>query len=266
MRKLAYPFIIAVLIISGCAFSANNDEQNINGVIESFSELTLSAYESGEETDYAKESISTLLWYRSRDEEQSADYTLEIDVEGDSAFVEISGVFPGVMNLFSLDSIGDTIHTEKDFSDSLKRYAVLKKDTLKEYHGGWRLEKITDGCLYTSSGEVKIDSVRIKGSTLDTLITDVFGFFARDGIIKFGAGEEVTTTLYTSDSSSVFFVHSNMKRGRLTGSDGVLSRTWTAPLAYGRYRLAFDGMTYETLYDDSIPYSAKVWVLPYIVE
>jgi len=266
MNKLTAFIIAAVLFLTGCAFSADNDEQNINDVISTFSTLTLGVYETGEESDASKDAILPLAWYRSKNTDEASEYTISAEITGDSAFVEITGSFSGIMNVFYADSIGDTIHLEKTFTDSLTRFAVLKKDTLKEYHGGWRLIKVTDGYLFTSSPLVSIDSLKLAGTSIDTVITDVFEFFDKDELLSVSPGEQVEITLFSQDTTSLFFAHSDLRRGRLTGGEGVYTKIWTAPLTTGRYRLVLDGITVSTIYDDIEDYNAIAWVIPYTVE
>jgi len=265
MKRYLLTALLLVFVLSSCGLSRNSDEENLNDLIMEYDDLLLSTYDSGEEEDAAKTAVTPLFWYRELADADSFDYSIDLEVNGDSALAVIKGVFPGVLNVYYVNDSLDTVVLEKDFTDTLVRSVTFVKDTLKEYHGGWRVDRITGAEIYTQSpAMMHIDSVKLfKTGVIDTMIREIDGFFGKGEIIALPSGELIDITIYSPDTTGFFFIHSAFRRSRFTYSSGLYTGTFRVPLISGAYRVAFDGMTDGTLMETDSAYSAYGWMLPY---
>jgi len=266
MKRTGLLLLILVFVMSSCGLAQNSDEENLDDLILEYQNLLMSAYETGEEeTDDAKIEIVPKFWYREKSSTDSVSYDVQLSIEGDSALAEIYGRFPGVMNIYYVNDSLDTVVCEKDFIDTIVRFATFKKDTLKEVHGGWRIDKITGAKIYTESpAMMHIDSVWLyKTNIIDTVIRDIHSYFAKDDYITLPKGEIIEITIFSPDTTGFFFIHSLLKRSRFTYTNGVYTGNFRVPLTTGVHRVAFDGMTEETLLETDSCYSAYGWMLPY---
>ncbi len=269
MKKIFFIILILSLMLTYCSMG-NDDQEDIELLINEYSDLLLAGYSSGEETETTKGEINTILWYRTGLD--SVTFNADITFDGDTAIAEITVSLPGVLNLVytEYDSITDSTDTlifEKNFTDTLIRYARFIKDTVKDYHNGWRLDMVTSGEIASNTDGLVIDSVRfyIEGK-MDTVISDIFGYFKRSNTMEFEPGEEVELTVYTPNTDNIFYVHSYMKRALFNVGDGVYTGTWNAASEPGLYRCTFDGMPNGLLTDDTVEYDNVAWFIPYIVE
>lgn len=268
MKKLLFFLVILSLLLS-CSLNKQSDEASIDDLIYSLKDFLLVTYDQQEETTYTKSYIEPLLWYRSPSTSDSLRYTVDINLLKDSAFATIKIILPGNMNIWYKDSINDTVNIVKEYVDTLLRYAFFKRDTVKDFHNGWRLVKITNTYLYTKNPpEVKIDSIKLYAQNIiDTIIRMDTIYYEKDKILSIPSGTYINITLFSTDSTSRFFVHTGLRRIELSSSSqNIFSVDLRSPLIQKRYRLVIDGFTQGSLNDDSLPYSSRGLVLPYIVE
>ncbi|MDD3804389.1 MAG: hypothetical protein PHW02_08415 [bacterium] len=257
--------LILSFVFSSCGLAKNSDEENINDLILELRDVLMSTYETGEENEDVKSSITPLFWYRDVSQSDSIDYKIRIDVEGDSAHALITGIFPGVLNLYYVNDSLDTALCQKNFVDTLTRSVVFSRDTLKEYHGGWRVAKITGAEISTENPPaMSIDSVKLfKEGVIDTVITGIDLYFPRNEIISLPSGESIEVTLYSPDTTGFFYIHSAFRRSKLSRGETFYFGTYRVPLIAGTYRVAFDGISEYSLLETDSVYSAYGWMLPY---
>lgn len=265
MKRFLFSALIIVFVLSSCGLSRNSDEENLNDLIMEYDDILLSTYDSGEEEDAAKTAVTPLFWYRELADADSFAYDIHLDINGDSASAVIKGTFPGVLNVYYVNDSLDTVVMEKDFSDTLVRSVTFVRDTLKEYHGGWRVDRISGAEIFTQTPALMhIDSVKLfKTGIIDTVIRGIDDLFAKNEIIALPSGELIDITIYSPDTTGFFFIHSALKRSRFTYSAGVYTGTFRVPLLSGAYRVAFDGITEGSLMETDSAYSAYGWMFPY---
>lgn len=265
MKKVLAAVLVLIFIAGACSLAKNTDEENITMIINANASLLLSGHETGEPVSDSKTDITTLMWYREKGDSLTYDYN--ITVNGDTAVAEITVGFPGIFNQMYLNDSLDTIWIEKEFTDTLVRYARFLKDTVRDYFGGWRFCDLTDAVVKTSGTPVSIDSVKLySDGIIDTVIDDIYGYFCRDDILVLPAGSSIQLSVYPEDTSTTFFVHSNLRRAKFTNNGAFFTGTWNVPMTAGNYRCIFDGITTETFNSDSTEYSSMSWVIPYKAE
>lgn len=265
MKRLIILFIAAALI-SSCTLGSLSDEENINQLISGFEEILVAGFSFSQADTVLKGSINTIGWYRERAQDGTS-FTTEVTIDNDYAFVEINVLLDGSMNIAYLTDSLDTAYIFKEFTDTLIRYAEFRKDTNRNYFGGWRLDNITCGhvdAIQTDSANLIIDSVRIySDDIIDTVIDDMDEFFSRGDIIELPAGQIINLDVYVPNTDNIFYVHSDEKRARFTVSDSIYTGSWTIPVKNGFYRCVIDGMHRGTIMDDSIPYDCAAWFIPF---
>lgn len=265
MRKPLFAILILVILIASCSLAKNTDEENITMIINANAGLLLASHETGEPVTENKAEINTLIWYR--ESQDSTTYEYNITVSGDTAEVEIIVSFKGIFNQMYVNDSLDTVWLWKPFTDTMIRYARLMKDTVKDYYGGWRFRELTGAVTGTGGTQVSIDSVRLyKENIIDTVISDIYSYFSRDDIITLPAGESVELSIFTDETLSTFFVHSNLRRAKFINNGAYFAGTWNVPITAGLYRCIFDGIETAVFNDDSTEYSSLSWIIPYRAE
>ncbi|MCD4818220.1 MAG: hypothetical protein K8S23_05980 [Candidatus Cloacimonetes bacterium] len=227
-----------------------------------------------------RDPLNTFFWFRNL---QSASITINISIDGDSAFVVFSGDYEGILNLYaSQDTI--ELHT-KNFVEHSIRNAIFKRledaetDPLKRR--GWRLTEVSGAETGPGDQTVRIDSVRLNcDSYPDTIFTNPLELFSIEDLITLYPQERCSLTVYTNFDENVehdfVFLHSWRRfiqhfRARFDFvEDGVYSGVWYAPANTANalntvHHAAFDIINNETLLDDEIPYNSNAWTLPYKV-
>ncbi|GEM_PF-2502809 len=268
MKKLLFFLVILSLLLS-CSLNKQSDEASIDNIIYSLKNSLLVIYDQEEESTKSKSYIEPFLWYRAPSMTDSLTYTVDVNVSKDSAFATIKIILPGNMNIWYMDSTNDTVKIVKEYVDTLLRYCFFKKDTVKDFHNGWRLVKITDTYFYTKNPpEVKIDSIKLYAQNIiDTIIKMDTIYYEKNRILSIPSGTYLNITLFSTDSTSRFFVHTGLRRVELSlNSQNNFSVDLRMPLIKKRYKLVIDGFTEGSLNDDSLPYSSRGLILPYIVE
>lgn len=251
-----------------CSIGSADDEENIALIISESEDLLITGFSFTEEDVDSKAEINPLVWYRGRT--GNINFTTDIEIIDDSAYVSIDVEHNGILHIAYLSDSLDTLWAEKDFTGDLIRYAIFKKDTNRNYHGGWRLCKLTCGHIdgdYPDSTGMIIDSVRIYADDIiDTMITDIEYFFAKEDIISLPFGEFISIDVYSPSIDNVYFIHSNIRRGKLSVDGDHYTGGWRIPTKEGVYRCVIDGLTPGTLLDDTEPYNSVDWFIPYRAE
>ncbi len=265
MKKYTILSLLILGLFASCTLGSISDEDNINLIIADYQDILIAGFSFSIEDD-TKSEINTFFWYRERAEDGTS-FLTEITMDGDSAFAEISIELDGYLNIAYLTDSLDTAYLSKPFIDTLIRYAVFKKDTNRNYHGGWRLDELTCGAIYaqpTDSANLNIDSIHIYADNIiDTVIIDIDDFFSRDDIMELPVSADITIDIYSANTDNIFFIHSNMKRSRAYINNGIYSSTWTVPDKSGIYRCIVDGMHFNALNDDGAEYDCCAWIFPY---
>lgn len=253
-------------LISSCTLGSLSDEENINQLIAGFENVLIAGFSFSQTDSVIKGPINTLGWYRERAQDGTS-FTTEITIDNDYAFVEIHVLLDGSLNIKYLTDSLDTAYLFKEFEDTLIRYAEFRKDTSRNYFGGWRLDNITCGHIdaeLSDSALLSIDSVRLYADDIiDTVISNIEALFPRGDIIELPGGQTINIDVYVPNTDNVFYVHSDGKRARFAVSDSIYTGSWTVPLKGGYYRCIIDGMHYGTILNDSTPYDCSAWFLPY---
>ncbi len=266
MKKwlVVFSIISLALFFGGCS-SASDDETEIESLITDLSAYFAVNDYSGEDTIVAvKEAINTVAWYRELTEVDKAwNYTFDWHGE-DTAYVDFDRDVEGILHLFTIDSTEYT----KNFDDTFYRYAIFVKDTVAEYHGGWRLFALSPAEVKTDGCSMLIDSVIVSWSDGRLVIDDINKPIHKDEIPVIYSGDTIKVTVYATAGNMVYlhsFGHRWFMEESNPGVSGIYERVYFAP-APGIYRVGIDMLTKETLYDDTAPYSSYGWVFPYIVE
>lgn len=225
--------------------------------------------------------IVTYFWYRNIDPYPSI--SLDIDIFEDSAYVEWTGDFDGIFNIFAYEIYPPDIIT-KDYTDFCERHAVFKRfftpDEDPLHRRGWRLTDISGAESISQVNTVRVDSVRLNSvSYPNKLFTDPLALFDIDDIVTLTPGEECSLTVYTnSDPVNVDYVFFHSWRQDIEHhrhqfdhiGNGVFAGVWIAPSNMPGaisvvHHSAFDMISYETLEDDSLSYNSNAWLFPYQV-
>ncbi|MEJ5307674.1 MAG: hypothetical protein WHT27_05200 [candidate division WOR-3 bacterium] len=267
MKKF-FLFLLMIMLFLSCALNKKSDEASIDDLIYSLQDIIFLTYDADEETTEVKTQIEPFLWYRTKSEDDSISYDIDIDVIGDSAYATVKIIFPGDMNLWYI-SDSDTVHIAKPYIDTIVKYCFFKKDTTLDYHNGWRLVKMTDTYIYTKNpSDIKIDSIKIfADGIIDTMIKMDTSYFGKNEIISLPSGTLIQLSVFSTDTTSRFFVHSYLKRKEMVySSENLYTQTFRVPFIKKTYRMLIDGFTKQTLEDDSVGYSTYGIIFPYIVE
>ena len=286
--------VIAFLSIWGCGENAtevdntpDSDEEAIQLLLDENSTYFETDNQYGEEDTTGvrtegKDEINTFFWFREKTNEPDANINIEIN--GDSAFVEIQRFYEGILHLFAWENDTTVVTYTKDFNDQSLRYAIFKRIYTPEndplHRRGWRLQEVSGAETGSPNHTVKIDSVRLNcDSYADTVFTNPLAIFSVEDIVKLYPEERCSLTVYTNCGDEIpdyVFLHSwqrnspHYRRRFSYDGNGVFSGVWFAPSntqqSTGRvHHAAFDMLSNETLKDDSLSYDSQAWIFPYRV-
>lgn len=194
---------------------------------------------------------------------------INIEVNGDTAYATFDFDLNGILHVAGPDT-----SIEKPFLDQSHREARFVRNGDRRFHRGWRLNALSLLEISTSGGTMNIDSVRVVGGDVDTVLADPLGLFLRDSIFTFPPGTPVDIYLYVADPlNTLAFLHhwGRFRPPHRSGrffydlDSGALKGTWTTPMIPGVYHVAVDAMTWTTLFVISAPYDSETWGTPYWV-
>jgi hypothetical protein len=192
-----------------------------------------------------------------------------IHIHNDTADVEINATLEGILHVAGPDTV-----VNKDFVDYGLRFARFVRTGSPDVHNGWVLDAISMMRIQPEEYTVWIDSVRVTGGDIDTVITDPLELWTRDDILAFPPGTPVTVSLYVNDPvNTLAYLHYNTPNHHHRRSprfiyrpeDGALVGTWRTPLIPGRYRAGVDILNWATLYVPDYPYDSGAWCFVYRV-
>ncbi len=270
MKKFLVLFLSGLLllgIIGGCS-DENEEEAQIEELINDLSAFLSAADMIGEAIteDTIKEAIATVGWYR---EVENADFQwqYEFEWEGeDTANIDFYMDVSGTLHIFTEDSSEYT----KAFADQFTRTAIVVKDTLETYHGGWRLAALSPVEVKSDGSSLVIDSVKVVWDDETFVMDDIHKEIDKSEVPVIPPSTEVTVTVYTSSPDNLLFLHSYQHRWFMPeteiGVSGIYERVFTSPDSIGIYRVGIDLLSRDTLLDDTAPYEDLGWIMPYFVE
>ena len=287
--KLLLLTCFSTILFWGCEESLTNadltDEEALDLLITDRQDYFDSQNHYGEEDTTNvrlefREPINTFFWFR---ELQTASVNYNIQITGDSAYVEFTGEFTGELNLFAAEEPVEIFL--KDFDEHSARNAIFKRledvDEDPLTRRGWRLTNVTGAETGPGNQSVRIDSVRLNCySYPDTVFIDPTTMFSKEDLITLYPEERCSLTVYTNFDGIVerdlVFLHSWRRfvphfRTRFEFvEDGVYAGVWLAPANSGNalnkvHHAAFDMIKYETLLDDEYEYDSNAWSFPYKV-
>ena len=277
MRRILWVLPL-LFILTGCP--GTTDEEELEALItEDLAHILLPDFPSGEEGDTVMPETKDYIWvfwYREPDPGRHERY-LDINVEGDSAFVIITRELWGTFHRFPVDTIPFVRESledvPKDLHDKATRYAIFKRTGDPKHRKGWELFALSGIDVKSQDTlTVRVDSFRVEAGNLDTTIKDPLFLWNKDNLLTLFPSDTVTLTVYASDEA-MLFLHT---RGPEPGTHrrflihkiepGVFQGVWVTAPDTGIHHVAIDAIRYETIWDDEYPYDSNAWLLPYRVE
>jgi hypothetical protein len=246
------------------------DEEAIQALVSSSEWFNADDHFEGG-ADSSKINLSPIIpfaWGRQRT--KPIERTILINQVGDSAYVSVDGKIRGVLHIWAFPADTDTVmYLQKPLEVDYARTAIFKKTgTDGDEYRGWILEKISgaDG-ISTPTNTVSIDSVHLQGSNVDTVLTNPGALFDLSNALSFSSGDTINFTVYTNDNSALVYIHPYRFFRYIfqNNGDGSYSGIGIIPPP-GFYRVAFDVIQWETIYDDTYAHDSNIWVYPYLVE
>jgi len=198
------------------------------------------------------------------------------------AYVTVTDTLYGRLYVLAKDS---SESMSKPLTDEAVKHAYFEKREGNEtHHRGWRLVGISGLLIHSFPANTRIiDSVKVisleKNLTLtESNITDTT---SKGNILTFNAGDSVTLTVFTRDSTDIVFLHSlpchyyNCKPHRRSfhsNGDGSFTGTWMVgsgmmdSVNIAVRHAAIDVIKHTSL-DGSVsdPYDSRIWGVLYRV-
>ncbi|RKX70964.1 hypothetical protein DRP53_03095 [candidate division WOR-3 bacterium] len=281
MKKLALFLIPVVLLL--CTSGVEKDKEALKDYIAGDTILfnTTTHFEGRAVSDSGDtlppstfDTLNTVLW--GREITSHPEPEIEIEINGDSAYVIYTGHNLGTIDLFYMLPDSSYKLLKKLLSETFEIRAIFKRlgNTDDEYRG-WKLTNISGSIGQSDSvATVKIDSIRITTSTtkIDTLITDPMTIIDTANVMVFKPLEEVTITVYTNTLDAKLFLHTfiliwpyHIRIPFTNNGDGSYTGTWHVQLIPSIRFAIFDMLHWDTLYDDNYSYDFMGWLIPYII-
>lgn len=210
---------------------------------------------------------------------------VEVFVEGDSAFAEVSRYLSGRIYIDTVpgNGVADTI--SRPIADSVYREVVLSRGGGR-LHGGWKIEKITPARVWTFGAEhpVEIEKVEVASTSGVSFTFEPGNFYSREDIPRFIPDDTVTVTVHAKEINAADSGWCYLHHGRHFRTSNIPHRkpfikqdTWTF---VGTWTIqdenivhtptvrhaGMDLLYWETLsYDPAAEYSAYALGMPYVV-
>jgi hypothetical protein len=148
----------------------------------------------------------------------------------------------------------------------LKRIPVAVATTSNTRRWGWRVAAISGVEITSREATSAIVSLRVQTAGFDSTVTDPLELFRLRAITKFEAGTEVTLTATTSRNDDVVVLHHRDGRFRFhNNGDNTYTGVWRVGRGAGLRHVGVNALSHGTLFDDTLPYDSKSWILPYVV-
>jgi hypothetical protein len=209
-----------------------------------------------------------------------------ISISGNTASVTVTDLVAGTLFIGTADdTLGNPL--EKTF-----RHVRTRRGTFTRESSGWRLTQISpvDASLEDAAQQtVQIQKVSasVNGSVVWETTSSSLLFDVPSGIPTFAPETEVLVEVEVSNSNasgcdpaSYVFLHRPGAFGRVrdlmyddgategdkVAGDGIFSRAYTIGNAVGRHFAVVDLIDAATFKDQTTPYNATAWGMPYLVE
>jgi hypothetical protein len=160
----------------------------------------------------------------------------------------------------------DTSRIVKPLDKTLTRHVLLKRLPIGAGRE-WKVVSVTGAFVTTPGATVHIQSLRLQSSSgVDTTITDPLQWLTLRNVVKFAPDDSVTLTVTTNHTNDAVFIHRWDWRHRMRNNlDGTYTFTWATSAWSGWRHFGVQAMTHGSLYDDTLPYDAEAWHLPFRV-
>ncbi len=136
-----------------------------------------------------------------------------------------------------------------------------------DHRARWRVAAVSGIEVSSVNHTTDIVSLRIQQSGgPDTTITDVLAFIRLRTLPHLVPGVDVTLSVTTTRSDDVVVLLHNQHRFRLhNNNDNTYTGVFPAGLlSRGLRHLGVDALSHGSLFDDTLPYDAQRWVLPFV--
>lgn len=131
----------------------------------------------------------------------------------------------------------------------------------------WRMVGSSLVETHTNGGATHIVSVRVQAGPLDTTITDPLEMYRVRRIARFLPNSPVRLTVTTTRNDDVVLFYGRDARRRFTNNgDNTYTFTMNAGLFPGVRHVGIDALSRGTLFDDTLPYDANAWMVPFTVD
>lgn len=275
--KKGYWFILIGILFFACQI--DKDQQAIESLIKADTVWfnTNTEVDSAEPTAQilVQTEDTAIIWWRGKQTHPGA--TIDIEIVGDSAYVEWTRGNKGNLNIWTGIPGEPAKFWQKEVVETAKLNAVFHRTgSVSDPNRGWVLEKIS--CAWGESDNVhtvKIDSIRIESASNSNLVIKdpLSTFYDTTNLITFAPAESIDITLYTSGPEANAFLHTfililpfYVRTPFQNLGNGIHKGTWRAQLIpFPRYAI-FDILNHKTLYTEEESYDFNGWLLPYNIK
>jgi len=195
------------------------------------------------------------------------------------ALVTVRRHITGSFNLLAgaADSMDPTKRvTQKPIDDQSPRHILLMRmparepawrDSADRDSVRWRMVGSSLVETHTNGGATHIVSVRVQAGPLDTTITDPLEMHRVRRIAHFLPNSPVRLTVTTTRNDDVVLFYGRDARRRFTNNgDNTYTFTMNSGLFPGVRHVGIDALSRGTLFDDTLPYDANAWMVPFTVD
>lgn len=184
------------------------------------------------------------------------------------AIVTVFRTLTGNFNIVVGDSMTASGHViSKPLEDHWVRRVALRRMRLTATGMPvWRIVGASAVKITARNASEQIASLRVQTAGLDTTLTDPLQLFRLRALVRIAPDTPVTLTVTTNHADDIVLLHAADRRFRFhNDGGGVYSGTWMTPDWPGLRHVGIDAITHNTLFDDTAPYDAQQWMLPYVV-
>jgi hypothetical protein len=243
-----------------------------------------SVYTSTEETSVADGGSGLALirplrfWRRIDDVQRRFEFAFaDTDSTGrpTTAIVTVHAVISGSFNILAGDPDASTDPATRDslelvrkrLRDHAVRRVMLKRMRVNDAGRAlWKIVAVTGVGVRSEGATTDIQSLRIRGASLDTTITNPLEFRRLRHILAFDAGEQVELTVTTAALDDIVLLVRPAARFRFhNNGDGSYTGRWTVPSVPGIRLVGVNALSRGTLFDDEAPYDSEAWLFHFAV-
>jgi hypothetical protein len=186
------------------------------------------------------------------------------------------GTFNIVAGTRNETGVRDTslLRVSKRLHDHWVRRLLLKRvpppptdvATINRPRPRWRIAASSGVEITSVPATTNIRAMRIQTASQDTTIADPLAFYRLRRVMKFEPGEEVRITVATGRNDDVVvLVRAGLRSKFVNNGDNTYSLAWHAPLREGLHHVGVNALSNGTLFDDTLPYDSKAWIVPCVV-